>query len=84
MYSERQTAREMTKVDNQVNFKSNKSDGKCRNNPRLPRSVYVQRVETVEQSGPWNSLVILACAEDGDHETVRPVKQSRYSWLYGG
>ena len=24
--------------------------------PRLPRSVYVQSVETVNQSGPWNSL----------------------------
>ena len=24
------------------------------------------------------------CSEDGDHETVRPVKQSRYSWVSGG
>ena len=23
-------------------------------------------------------------AEDGDHETVRPLKKSRYSWLSGG
>ena len=35
--------------------------------PRRPRSVYVQRVETVKQSRPWNSLGILVCAEDGDH-----------------
>ena len=52
--------------------------------PRLPRSIYVQRVETVTQSGPWNSLGIWAHAEDGGCETVRPMKQSRYSWLYGG
>ena len=26
--------------------------------PRLPRSVYVQRVETVKQPGLWNSLGI--------------------------
>ena len=24
--------------------------------PRLPRSVYVQRVETVKHLGPWNGL----------------------------
>ena len=52
--------------------------------PRLPRSIYVQRVETVKQSGPWNSLGIWAHAEDGGCETVRPMKQSRYSWLSGG
>ena len=52
--------------------------------PRLPRSIYVQHVETVKQSGPWNSLGIWAHAEDGECETVRPVKQSRYSWLSGG
>ena len=52
---------------------------------RLPRSIYMQSVENVKQSGPWNSLGIEICAEDGDHETVRPVKQSsRYSWLPGG
>ena len=32
----------------------------------------------------WNSLGIWAHAEDGDCETVRPMKQSRYSWLSGG
>ena len=35
-------------------------------------------------SRDWNSLGIQVSAEDGDHETVRPVKQSRYSWLSGG
>ena len=44
--------------------------------PRLPRSIYVQHVETVKQSGPWNNLGIWAHAEDGDwnsqpHETVQ-------------
>ena len=52
--------------------------------PRLPRSLYGQHVETVKQSGQWNSLGIWAHAEDEDHETVRPMKQSRYSWLSGG
>ena len=52
--------------------------------PRLPRWVYVQRVEIVKQSGLWNSLGIEVCTDDGDHKTVRPVKQSRYSWPYGG
>ena len=61
---------------------SNKSDV----NAKIPsaRSIYVQHVETVKQSGPWNSLGIWAHAEDGDCETVRPMKQSRYSWLSGG
>ena len=27
----------------------------------LPRSIYVQRVETVKQWGPWNSLGIITC-----------------------
>ena len=30
---------------------------------------------------PWNSLGVWVRAEDRDHETVRPVKQSRYSWI---
>ena len=51
---------------------------------RLPRSVYVQSVETVKQAGAWNSLGIEVHVEDGDHETITPVKQSRYSWLSGG
>ena len=46
--------------------------------PRLPRSIYVQHVEVVKLLGPWNSLVTWAHAEDGDRETVRPMKQSRY------
>ena len=45
---------------------------------------YVQSVETVNQSGLWNSLGIDVRLENGDHETHRPVKQSRYSWLSGG
>ena len=52
--------------------------------PPLPRSIYVQHVETVKQSGPWSNLGIWAHAEDGDCETVRPMKQFRYSWLSGG
>ena len=52
--------------------------------PRLPRSVYVQSVETVKQSGSRNSLGIKVHAKDGDHETVRPVKHYRYSWLSRG
>ena len=44
----------------------------------------MQRVETVKWSGPWSSLGILVHAEDGDHETVRPMMQSMYSWLSGG
>ena len=52
--------------------------------PGLPRSIYVQHVETVKQSVPWNSLGIWAHAEDRDRETVWPMKQSRYSWLSGG
>ena len=52
--------------------------------PRLPRSVYVQKFETVKQLGLWNSLGIYVHADDGGHETIRPVKQSRYSWLSGG
>ena len=43
--------------------------------PQLPRSICVQHVETVKQSGPWNSLGTWAHAEDRDwniqaHETV--------------
>ena len=41
----------------------------------------MQRVEAVKQPGPWTSLSILLCAEDGDWETVGTVKQSRdYGW----
>ena len=52
--------------------------------PQLPRSAYVHRAETVKYLGPWNGLGILVHAEDGAHEAVRPVKQSKYSWLSGG
>ena len=36
--------------------------------PRLPRSIYVQHVETVKQSGPLNSLGMWEHAKDGDCE----------------
>ena len=38
----------------------------------LPRSVYVQRVTTVKQSGPRSSLGRWAPAEDEDHKIVGP------------
>ena len=38
------------------------------------RSLYMQRVETVNQLGLWSSLCISVCAEDC--ETVRTMKQS--------
>ena len=44
----------------------------------LPRSVYMQRVETMKQSRLFNGVGIYVRAEDGEHETVRPVKQYRY------
>ena len=45
--------------------------------PLLPRSVHLQRAETVKQSGPRIGLGIEVCAEDGERETVGNVKQSR-------
>ena len=45
--------------------------------PWLPRSVYVQRFETVKQSALSSSLVIQIYAEAVDRETVGIVKQSR-------
>ena len=51
--------------------------------PRLLIPVYEHRVEAMKQSGPSNSLEIYEYGE-GDHETVRPVKHSMYSWLSGG
>ena len=53
-------------------------------NAEMPSAAYVQHVETVKQSGPWNSLGIWTHAEERDGETVRPMKQSRYSWLSCG
>ena len=44
---------------------------------RLPRSVSVHKVETVEQSKLWSSLGIYVCAEVIDRETGRIMKQSR-------
>ena len=44
----------------------------------------MHKVETIKQLGPWSGLGIYVHAEDGDHETVRVVKQSGYSWLSGG
>ena len=38
---------------------------------RLPRSLSVQKVETVEQSELWSSLGIYVCAEDVDREAGR-------------
>ena len=38
----------------------------------------------LKQSWPWNNLGKLVHAEDWENETVRHVKQSRYSWLSGG
>ena len=48
--------------------------------PRLPRSMYVQHVETVKQSGPWTGLGIWAHAEDGYWETVDNKNDSDISW----
>ena len=43
----------------------------------------MQRVDTVWQLGLQNCLGIYLRAETGDHETVRAVKQFKYSWLSG-
>ena len=48
--------------------------------PRLPRSMYVQHIETVKQSGPWTGLGIWAHAQDGYWETVDNKNDSDISW----
>ena len=39
--------------------------------PGLPGSVYVQKEETVKQSGSWSSLGIKVRTADGDCEAVK-------------
>ena len=48
---------------------------------RVPRSVHV---ETVKQWMLWKCLGTYVGPENGGHERIRPMKQSRHSWLCNG
>ena len=44
---------------------------------------YTRRGLRLKQSGTWTGLGVQVRAEDGNHEAVRLVNRSRYSWLSG-
>ena len=46
--------------------------------------LYFVRNDDIKMFNQSISLGIQVRAEDGDHEMVRLVKQSRYPWLSGG